>query len=212
MCDRLHGTLSVPLAASAIALPVRSSLEIEEEAQECVIKPQLRLRSRAMSEQITSAQQMTVGQMSRRSGVPVSTLHFYESKGLLKPTRTAANQRLYSRGMLRRIAIIKVAQRVGIPLAEVGEALAVLPHDRKPTAAEWTQVSTKWADVLQQRIDTLVHLKSDLESCIGCGCLSLGECPLVNTNDHLGEEQSGPVLLERKNSAGKRCHPATTKP
>ncbi|MDB5773870.1 MAG: putative transcriptional regulator, MerR family [Herbaspirillum sp.] len=155
-----------------------------------------------MSEELTSMQQMSVGQMSRRSGVPVSTLHFYEAKGLLKPTRTHGNQRLYSRGMLRRIALIKVAQRVGIPLAEIGEALAAIPPDRKPTAAEWTQVSARWAEALQQRIDTLVRLKNNLESCIGCGCLSLGECPLRNPEDNLGKEHSGAVLLEQDKSKG----------
>ncbi|MDB5821735.1 MAG: soxR [Herminiimonas sp.] len=148
-----------------------------------------------MSEEVTSLQQLSVGQMSRRSGVPVSTLHFYESKGLLKPTRTQGNQRLYSRGMLRRIAIIKVAQRVGIPLAEIGQALAAIPHDRKPTALEWAQVSASWAEALQQRIDMLLRLKNKLESCIGCGCLSLSECPLRNPEDNLGIKQSGAVLL-----------------
>jgi MerR family redox-sensitive transcriptional activator SoxR len=152
-----------------------------------------------MSEEVTSMQQLSVGEMSRRSGVPVSTLHFYESKGLLRPTRTKANQRLYARGMLRRIAIIKVAQRIGIPLAEIGEALAAIPHDRKPTAAEWAQVSARWAEALQQRIDMLLRLKDNLESCIGCGCLSLGECPLRNPEDSLGKEHSGAVLIEQGN-------------
>jgi MerR family redox-sensitive transcriptional activator SoxR len=150
-----------------------------------------------MSEEFTPTQQMSVGQMSQRSGVPVSTLHFYEAKGLLKPTRTQGNQRLYSRGMLRRIAIIKVAQRLGVPLAEIGEALALIPHDRKPTAAEWADVSAGWAEALQQRIDALVRLKNNLESCIGCGCLSLDECPLRNPEDNLGKEQSGAVLLNQ---------------
>lgn len=147
---------------------------------------------------MSSSQQLSVGAVSRRSGVPVSTLHFYESKGLLCPTRTEGNQRLYSRGMLRRIAIIKVAQRVGVPLAEIGEALAAVPHDRKPTAAEWAKVSRRWADALQERIDTLSRLKANLESCIGCGCLSLGECPLRNPDDELGKDNAGPVLLEQE--------------
>ncbi|MDB5945937.1 MAG: putative transcriptional regulator, MerR family [Ramlibacter sp.] len=153
-----------------------------------------------MSEEIASTQQLSVGQMSRRSGVPVSTLHFYESKGLLKPLRTEGNQRLYSRGMLRRIAIIKVAQRVGIPLAEIGQALAAIPHETKPTGADWAQVSAGWAEVLQLRIDTLSRLKNSLESCIGCGCLSLGECPLRNPEDDLGKKHSGAVFLEQKSS------------
>lgn len=157
-----------------------------------------------MSEEITSMQQLSVGQVSRRSGVAVSTLHFYESKGLLKPARTEGNQRLYSRGMLRRIAIIKVAQRVGVPLAEIGKALAAIPHESKPTAAQWARVSAQWAEGLQQRIDTLSRLKSSLESCIGCGCLSLGECPLRNPEDDLGREHSGAVLLEQAKSGRRR--------
>lgn len=157
-----------------------------------------------MSTKISPAQQMSVGQMAKRSGVPVSTLHFYESKNLLRPTRTDGNQRVYGRGMLRRIAIIKVAQRVGIPLAEVGEALASIPHDRSPSAEEWRTVSAAWATALQQRIDTLVQLKNDLESCIGCGCLSLDDCPLRNAEDHLGKGQAGPVLLEQEIATNKK--------
>lgn len=151
-----------------------------------------------MAKKITSTQQMSVGQMAQRSGVPISTLHFYESKNLLRPARTGGNQRVYGRGMLRRIAIIRVAQRVGIPLAEVGQALASIPHDRSPTAAEWRAVSAAWAGALQERIDTLVQLKNDLESCIGCGCLSLDDCPLRNPDDHLGKGHAGAVLLEQE--------------
>lgn len=149
-----------------------------------------------MPKKITSMQQMSVGQIAARSGVAVSTLHFYESKGLLKPARSESNQRVYGRGTLRRIAIIKVAQRAGIPLAEVKQALAPIPHDRSPSAAEWQQVSATWAQALQQRIDALLRLKNNLDFCIGCGCLSMLECPLRNPDDQLGEGRSGPVLIE----------------
>lgn len=150
-----------------------------------------------MSNAATPAKQLSVGEMARRSGVPVSTLHFYESKGLIRPLRSASNQRVYARGMLRRVALIKVAQRLGIPLAEIGEALAGIPHDRAPTAAEWAAFSADWALALQQRIDGLVRLKNSLQSCIGCGCLSLTECPLRNTDDRLGRQRTGAVLLDQ---------------
>jgi len=145
-----------------------------------------------MSEQITSTQQMTVGQISRRSGVPVSTLHFYESKGLLKPTRTAANQRLYSRGMLRRIAIIKVAQKAGVPLATIQRALASLPENRAPTHEDWRKLSTRWRTELDSRIKKLTQLRDRLDDCIGCGCLSLDRCQLSNPGDRASRLGPGP--------------------
>ena len=149
-----------------------------------------------MSNVTTATKQLSVGEMAQRSGVPVSTLHFYEAKGLIRPTRSAGNQRVYARGMLRRVALIKVAQRLGIPLAEIGAALADIPHDRSPTAAEWAAVSGVWAVSLQQRIEGLTRLRDSLQSCIGCGCLSMTECPLRNTDDHLGRQRAGAVLLE----------------
>lgn len=149
-----------------------------------------------MSNAAKPTKQLSVGEMARRSGVPVSTLHFYEAKGLIRPTRSAGNQRVYARGMLRRVALIKVAQRLGIPLGEIGAALAGISHDRAPTAAEWAAVSGVWALALQQRIDGLLRLRDSLQSCIGCGCLSLAECPLRNTDDYLGRQRAGAVLLE----------------
>ncbi|WP_247841606.1 redox-sensitive transcriptional activator SoxR [Pseudomonas sp. MWU12-3103b] len=148
-----------------------------------------------MNENISSAQRMSVGEVSKRSGVAVSTLHYYETKGLLEPQRTAGNQRVYSRGVLRRIAIIRVALSAGIPLAEIKKALEPIPHDRKPSASEWAEVSTEWSAELSRRIIQLQKLQGNLENCIGCGCLSLIHCPLRNPQDILGSAGSGPVRL-----------------
>ncbi|TCG06638.1 hypothetical protein BZM27_24900 [Paraburkholderia steynii] len=101
------------------------------------------------------------------------------------------------------MATFECRQRVGVPLVEIGAALAAIPHDRKPTAAEWAQVSARWHEALQQRIDTLLRLKTNLESCIGCSCLSLGECPLRNPEDNLGNGYSGAVLLEHGKSTSE---------
>ncbi|WP_180350194.1 MULTISPECIES: redox-sensitive transcriptional activator SoxR [Brucella/Ochrobactrum group] len=138
---------------------------------------------------------LTVGDVSRRAGVPVSTVHFYETKGLIEGWRTEGNQRRYHRAVLRRIAIIKIAQRAGIPLAIIREALADLPHDHVPTADDWRRFSEAWKDMLQERIDSLIQLRDQITSCIGCGCLSLSECPLRNPDDILGQQGAGPRRL-----------------
>ncbi|MCL6325737.1 redox-sensitive transcriptional activator SoxR [Pectobacterium polaris] len=150
-----------------------------------------------MKEKINDAQNLSVGEVAKRSGLPISTLHFYESKGLLKAQRTAGNQRVFSRGVLRRIAIIRIAQSSGVSLAEIKDALESIPHDRKASAKEWETVSKTWALSLKQRIAQLTHLSESLEGCIGCGCLTMGECPLLNPADALGDANSGPVLFER---------------
>lgn len=139
--------------------------------------------------------ELTVGEMAQRSGVPVSTLHFYERKGLIRSRRTAGNQRRYPRGLLRLIAIIRIAQRAGIPLAEIKESLSPLPDDRPPTASEWGQVSAGWKDQLDQRITALTQLRDQMQGCIGCGCLSVASCPLRNPSDILSKAGPGPVLL-----------------
>jgi MerR family redox-sensitive transcriptional activator SoxR len=138
---------------------------------------------------------LTVGQMAARSGVAVSTLHFYEAKGLIKSHRTAGNQRRYTRDTLRRVAIIRVAQRVGLPLSEIRDALAALPDNRVPTLADWTQLSEKWRADLDNRIDQLRRLRDQLTDCIGCGCLSIERCRLRNPADTLAEEGPGPRRL-----------------
>ncbi|TWB25008.1 redox-sensitive transcriptional activator SoxR [Nitrospirillum bahiense] len=140
--------------------------------------------------------ELSVGEVAKRAGVAVSTLHFYESKGLITASRSSGNQRRYPRDVLRRIAIIRVAQRAGIALADIHAALGTVPDGRTPTQADWRRLSSDWKDMLQQRIDSLMQLRDQLETCIGCGCLSLGDCPLRNPYDRLGADAAGPVLLQ----------------
>jgi MerR family redox-sensitive transcriptional activator SoxR len=140
--------------------------------------------------------ELTVGEVATRSGVAVSTLHFYESKGLIKSWRNSGNQRRYAREVLRRVAVIKVAQRTGIPLASIRKALKALPGERTPTAHDWKHLSAAWRAELNDRIDRLARLRDQLDGCIGCGCLSLGVCPLRNPWDKLSEQGPGPRLLE----------------
>lgn len=135
--------------------------------------------------------ELTVGEVAQRSGVAVSTLHFYEAKGLIHSQRTSGNQRRYSRDMLRRIAIIRAAQRVGMPLATIREALAGLPEARTPTRRDWTRLSSAWREELDARIQQLIQMRDTLDDCIGCGCLSLDRCRLANPGDVLGEHGSG---------------------
>jgi len=139
-------------------------------------------------------QMLTVGEVAKRSGVAVSTLHFYEAKGLIEGWRSAGNQRRYARGILRRIAIIRIAQRAGIPLAVIKDYLDQLPAG-PITAQQWHQLSEAWRDIVNARIISLLQLRDQLESCIGCGCLSLTDCPLRNPEDALGREGPGARLL-----------------
>ncbi len=143
-----------------------------------------------------SRKELSVGEVAKRSGVAVSTLHYYETKRLIRSTRTGGNQRRYPRDILRRIAIIKVAQRAGIPLAVIQEALASLPDDRVPTISDWRKLSTSWKLELDNRIRRLTQLRDQLGDCIGCGCLSVKVCPLRNPLDEHGRQGSGPRLLE----------------
>ena len=140
--------------------------------------------------------ELTVGEVAARSGVAVSTLHFYESKGLIKSWRNRGNQRRYAREVLRRVAVIKVAQRTGIPLAAIREALRALPGERTPTSEDWKKLSAAWRADLNERIDRLTRLRDQLDGCIGCGCLSLGVCPLRNPSDRLAKQGPGPRLLD----------------
>lgn len=137
------------------------------------------------------AQELSVGEVARRSGVAVSALHFYERKGLIHSLRTAGNQRRYSREVLRRLAVIRVAQRVGLPLEAVANAFAALPENKTPTKSEWARMSALWKDELDQRIEQLRLLRDQLTDCIGCGCLSLKKCRLANPGDALGEQGEG---------------------
>ena len=139
---------------------------------------------------------LTVGELASRSGVAVSTVHFYESKGLIHGTRTAGNQRRFARSELRRVAVIKVAQRAGIALGDIREALATLPKSVNVSAADWSRMSKRWRDDLDARIDRLTALRDQLGDCIGCGCLSLKTCPLRNPGDEMAEDGPGPRFIE----------------
>lgn len=139
---------------------------------------------------------LTVGEVAARSGVPVSTVHFYEAEGLITSWRTAGNQRRFRREVLRRISVIKVAQRAGVPLSKIREALSELPGDRAPSREDWMRLSSRWRADLEERIQKLTRLRDDLDGCIGCGCLSTEHCPLRNPYDALATEGPGPRLLE----------------
>ncbi|GAA2100413.1 redox-sensitive transcriptional activator SoxR [Actinomadura alba] len=139
--------------------------------------------------------ELSVGQLADRSGVAVSALHFYESKGLIRSRRTAGNQRRFPRDTLRRVAFIRVSQRVGMPLNTIREALSQLPEERTPTRGDWARLSASWRSELDARIERLQQLRDDLTDCIGCGCLSLGSCKLSNPSDVLGESGPGPRRL-----------------
>jgi len=139
---------------------------------------------------------LSAGQVALRSGVAVSTVHFYEAKGLVRGWRSTGNQRRYSRDVLRRVAIIKVAQRLGLPLAMIKQTIDSLPGGRTPTAKDWKQLSGEWRNELDRRIALLQRLRGQLDGCIGCGCLSLKVCQLRNPGDTLSEQGSGPRLME----------------
>jgi MerR family transcriptional regulator, redox-sensitive transcriptional activator SoxR len=139
---------------------------------------------------------LTVGEVAARSGIRVSAVHFYEGKGLIYAARNRGNQRRFAREVLRRIAVIKVAQRAGIPLARIKQALSELPAHRAPTKEDWERLSVDWRDELDDRIQRLTRLRNQLGLCIGCGCLSTGHCPLRNPDDALAAEGPGPRLLD----------------
>ncbi|MFI8436286.1 redox-sensitive transcriptional activator SoxR [Streptomyces sp. NPDC079020] len=148
--------------------------------------------------------ELSVGQLSARSGAAVSALHFYESKGLIHSRRTSGNQRRYTRDALRRVAFVRAAQRVGIPLATIREALAELPEGRTPNRDDWARLSRAWRGELDERIDQLGRLRDHLTDCIGCGCLSLENCVLSNPNDISGGLITGSRLMpEPTKGAGR---------
>ncbi|MCV7227793.1 redox-sensitive transcriptional activator SoxR [Mycolicibacterium komossense] len=139
--------------------------------------------------------ELTPGDLAQRAGVAVSALHFYEREGLISSRRTAGNQRRYTRETLRRVAFIRMSQRLGIPLARVRDALATLPADRTPTSKDWARLSAGWRQDLDDRIMHLQHLRDNLSECIGCGCLSLKSCALTNPGDVLAEKGPGAARL-----------------
>ncbi|NLS08893.1 redox-sensitive transcriptional activator SoxR [Nesterenkonia sp. MY13] len=132
------------------------------------------------------------GQVAERAGVAVSTLHYYESQGLIQSRRTAGNRREYRRDVLRMLAFIRAAQRVGVSLDQIKAALDQLPEDTVPTKRDWASLSRQWRDDLTERINYLTALRDSFSNCIGCGCLSLKACPASNPNDELGAQGPGP--------------------
>lgn len=138
---------------------------------------------------------LTIGELAARSGVATSALRFYESKGLIASERSDGNQRRYHRATLRRVALIRAGQRVGLSLADLGEALETLPHDRTPTKADWERLSRAWKARLETQIADLVALRDDLTGCIGCGCLSLRSCAVLNPGDAASRLGPGPRYL-----------------
>jgi MerR family redox-sensitive transcriptional activator SoxR len=140
---------------------------------------------------------LSVGQVAQRCGVKISTLHFYEKKGLIYSLRNAGNQRRYKADVLRRVSVIKAAQKMGISLAAIKQAFANLPDRRTPTMKDWQKLSSAWQAELNGRIAYLERLRDSLTGCIGCGCLSMQKCPIYNQDDKLAAEGSGPVILER---------------
>ena len=139
---------------------------------------------------------LSVGEVAKRSGVAVSALHFYEAKGLIRSARNQGNQRRYARDVLRRVAILKVAQRLGISLAMIQNAFATLPDDRKAKGEDWRKLSQTWRAELDERIRRMTQLRDQLDGCIGCGCLSVNACPLRNPGDRLARFGPGARLLE----------------
>jgi len=135
---------------------------------------------------------LTIGEVSRRSGVASSALRFYEERGLISSHRAGSGQRRFPRSVLRRIAFIVFAQRVGLTLAEIGAGLAKLPPDRAPTRRDWSRLSSRWTSRIDERIAELERLKTGLTECIGCGCLSLDRCKLSNPDDRAARLGPGP--------------------
>jgi MerR family redox-sensitive transcriptional activator SoxR len=142
--------------------------------------------------------ELTIGEVSARSGVAPSALRFYEAEGLIAARRTDGNQRRYDRAMLRRIAFVQAGRAAGIPLERIHAALETLPSDRSPNSRDWQRLSRSWREDLDRRIATLQGLRERLTTCIGCGCLSLRTCALLNPGDEAAEKGPGPHYLQRE--------------
>jgi MerR family redox-sensitive transcriptional activator SoxR len=141
--------------------------------------------------------ELTIGELSARSGVAPSALRFYESRRLISARRTSGNQRRYDRAILRRIALVQAGRAAGIPLEQIRAALETLPSRRTPTREDWAQLSRAWRDDLDRRIVTLQALRDRLTTCIGCGCLSIDACGLLNPHDEAGTSGAGAHYLTR---------------
>lgn len=139
---------------------------------------------------------LSIGQVSERTGVARSALHYYEEIGLIASTRTAGNQRRYARHLLRRISLIAVGSKLGIPLSDIKRALAPVPMEKMPTEADWLRATEGWKNVLEARRRAIEELEDRLMGCIGCGCLSMQACSLLNPEDQLAREGAGARRLE----------------
>jgi MerR family redox-sensitive transcriptional activator SoxR len=145
---------------------------------------------------------LTIGEVAKRSGVPHTALRFYEERGLIAAERTAGNQRKYARAVLRRLAFIRTAQRVGLSLEDIHDALATLPEGRSPTKTDWARLSNRWRGELDARIDAMQRLRDRLTACIGCGCLSLKSCHLRNRDDLMADLGPGAPRLKAASEGG----------
>ncbi|WP_433674196.1 redox-sensitive transcriptional activator SoxR [Microbacterium gorillae] len=139
---------------------------------------------------------LTVGEVARRAGIATSAVRFYEDQGLISSIRTSGNQRRYPRYVLRRIGVISAARRFGIPLSELAEVFAALPDNRMPGKGDWRKISQRWHERLARRRRELERLEEELVGCIGCGCLSLNTCRILNPEDRLASDGPGPRRLE----------------
>lgn len=146
---------------------------------------------------------LSPGEVAARAGLSVSALHYYEREGLIAAWRTEGNQRRYDRSALRRLGVIKAAQALGVPLAEIKKQLSGLPLDAAPKQRDWARVAKRWGADLDERIAQLTRLRKALDGCIGCGCLSVKSCPLYNPDDELGKRGTGAVYVTGGKRAGK---------
>ena len=142
------------------------------------------------------ADSLTIGEVIRRTGLPASTLHYYERKGLIYTERSGGNQRIFTRRMLRRISLIIAAKRFGIPLTDISEMFATLPTDHSPSHDDWQRLSRDWKKQLEIRRHAIEKLEHELTGCIGCGCLSMRACRILNPEDTLRTRGPGPVRLQ----------------
>jgi MerR family redox-sensitive transcriptional activator SoxR len=147
--------------------------------------------------QKTAQDLMTIGDVAKRSGLSISAIRFYEEKGLIRSLRTNGNQRRYARHMLRRLALIKVAQRVGLSLQDIQQAFANLPEGKAPSKADWQKMSSRWQQQLEEKIQLLQNMQTQLDWCIGCGCLSLDNCPLRNPQDIFATDPENHAYWEK---------------
>ncbi|RZM71847.1 redox-sensitive transcriptional activator SoxR [Pseudoalteromonas rubra] len=151
---------------------------------------------------------LSVGQVAKRADVAVSALHFYENKGLIRSWRNSGNQRRYKKDVLRRIAIIKAGQKMGITLAEIKQTLMSLPHSNTPSKEDWARMSGLWRAQLDEKIAYMQRVRTMVDGCIGCGCLSMSRCPMYNPDDVVAKAGNGAVLIDNPEqaSAVKSCY------